>query len=1021
MNNEKIIVSFTSWEKRINHVAHVIDLMRIQTKPADVIVLNLSEEEFPDKERSLPIKLLEYTKDEHLHFYINWVGQNTKVWKKFMPILNTYPNDVIIPIDDDIEYPKDYIEKMYGEYIRFGRKLPIVCYPNYRKYGEHIGGIYSHSGAFSLIKKDFFGEYLDDIYENVVKKNTNIHWASDEVYSFCVWLNGLRYKYTSTIDGKSIYEKSPVNRENSYSKNYVAFGAKLNKNKELVLSYIEEKYGKNIEDIFSNDVCVNFTTWKKRDKFVETMLKSLSKQTKKPDHIICWLSSDEYIDKKIPEHLERCLNDGLMDEIRWVSKNIYSHKRWEVMKIHPEWFNIFVDDDIIYNEKYVEELYNTALSNQDCAIMWTTRLNEFCGKKRNDIKHTPGKKSAKLQTLSGMSCYPPFVFPNESFEYCDLRDKYCTKCDDSWVRAWLIKCGIEIVGVNDIYSKRWIPIEGTIDSGIWNENKLVNNGIMKIVSNFANAIVSISCVDKAKEMWPNFDIYSCCDKSLHERYCNSIKFYGMTLVYNESHMIPYLMPYYERMGFDKLIVYDNESTDNTVELLKKYPFVEVRTFSTGNEKNNSIQSKLKSEAFKEFADEPNAWMYISDFDEVLFFDGNFRNKLNSIDAAGYTYLNQQMVELVSDKFPDISDNKLVHEKINKCAFWIQKYGCKTTLFKVSGVSAMTYSPGAHSLAITTANQNKSYNNMDIKSFHIKYIDKEFVFNRNKMASVRRSDTDKKRGYGIQYDKLSVESTFNSDWDNRVKRAFPLSDYLTGKKKGIVSTSMIKYTVKPFKKNETVAAVAAPSRSCENSDFLFLHFSSQYGTNGKYEIPGFKKLNVDCSGTTFHTGFARIADLINNTKYKWIFVQPYTTRLINPKNVYDHINRVISKKSNVGIYSLSCVYADASNKSKRVRIKGLRSVNSADGGAFLINAEALRGKVKNVDFSRCKSGNGYVDYLALIAKRNNLSVVIDDGASYMIEGGTYKSFIAGDRRSFISINKVDEKELNSNTIKTDLII
>lgn len=49
---------------------------------------------------------------------------------------------------------------------------------------------------------------------------------------------------------------------------------------------------------------------------------------------------------------------------------------------------------------------------------------------------------------------------------------------------------------------------------------------------------------------------------------SEVKLYGMTLVYNESKMIPYIMPYYEKLGYDKLYVYDNESTDDTVEMLR---------------------------------------------------------------------------------------------------------------------------------------------------------------------------------------------------------------------------------------------------------------------------------------------------------------------------------------------------------------------------------------------------------------------------------------------------------------------
>ena len=46
-----------------------------------------------------------------------------------------------------------------------------------------------------------------------------------------------------------------------------------------------------------------------------------------------------------------------------------------------------------------------------------------------------------------------------------------------------------------------------------------------------------------------------------------MKLVGLTFTYNEENMIPYVMPYVERMGYDKFIVYDNESTDNTVEII----------------------------------------------------------------------------------------------------------------------------------------------------------------------------------------------------------------------------------------------------------------------------------------------------------------------------------------------------------------------------------------------------------------------------------------------------------------------
>ena len=78
-----------------------------------------------------------------------------------------------------------------------------------------------------------------------------------------------------------------------------------------------------------------------------------------------------------------------------------------------------------------------------------------------------------------------------------------------------------------------------------------------------------------------------------------MKIAGVTLCFNESNMIKYVMPYWDRIKPDKLIVYDNMSTDNTVELLKQYPYVEVRTFDTGGKFCDKTNSRIKTETCAE--------------------------------------------------------------------------------------------------------------------------------------------------------------------------------------------------------------------------------------------------------------------------------------------------------------------------------------------------------------------------------------------------------------------------------------
>ena len=98
-----IVVTMTSWVKRIENVKSVVESIMNNTVKPDRVYLNLSKTEFDGIE--LPKSLVDYfNSDERL--VINWVdGENTKSMKKVFPILKELnDDDIIIDADDDILY-----------------------------------------------------------------------------------------------------------------------------------------------------------------------------------------------------------------------------------------------------------------------------------------------------------------------------------------------------------------------------------------------------------------------------------------------------------------------------------------------------------------------------------------------------------------------------------------------------------------------------------------------------------------------------------------------------------------------------------------------------------------------------------------------------------------------------------------------------------------------------------------------------------------------------------------------------
>ena len=112
--DKKLIVTLTSFPERIKEVHLGITTLLNQTLKPDMIILWLAEDEFPNKEKDLPPALLNLQK---YGLTIRWC-ENLKSYKKIIPALLEYPEDILVTADDDLFYPKDWLELLYNSYTR---------------------------------------------------------------------------------------------------------------------------------------------------------------------------------------------------------------------------------------------------------------------------------------------------------------------------------------------------------------------------------------------------------------------------------------------------------------------------------------------------------------------------------------------------------------------------------------------------------------------------------------------------------------------------------------------------------------------------------------------------------------------------------------------------------------------------------------------------------------------------------------------------------------------------------------
>ena len=182
---EDLIVSMTTWKRRIGNLPIVLDSIWKQTIQPCRVVVNLSDEEFTN--RVIPVEIQEYF-DRHPKVFVNWVHKNTKVWKKFLPTFDLFPNAAIVCIDDDFIYPPDMLAD-FMEQHQLNPGHPIS--------GNRVTlyGLQCHCGCASLVKREYFQDILPQITPALMENCP----SSDFAYTYLLACAGVTYMRTQKL------------------------------------------------------------------------------------------------------------------------------------------------------------------------------------------------------------------------------------------------------------------------------------------------------------------------------------------------------------------------------------------------------------------------------------------------------------------------------------------------------------------------------------------------------------------------------------------------------------------------------------------------------------------------------------------------------------------------------------------------------------------------------------------------------------------------------------------------------
>jgi glycosyltransferase involved in cell wall biosynthesis len=232
-----------------------------------------------------------------------------------------------------------------------------------------------------------------------------------------------------------------------------------------------------------------------------------------------------------------------------------------------------------------------------------------------------------------------------------------------------------------------------------------------------------------------------------------MKIWVYTLTFNESHFVKNFLRAYKDV--EKIIVYDNMSTDNTVSLLKEDPRVEVRINDSGGKIRDDIYLQIKNNCWKEargLAD----WVIICDFDEIFTHAlppnefnldlselGPFSENVDIIQPFGYMIYSTDM--LMGEDY-----NPLYQAEPLKGIYDANSE--KLCCFRPDKIAEINYTPGCHDAAPVGIEGHSPliHHYPEFKLIHFKYINIKTYFDRLMQYSARMSAYNLAHGYGIHY-------------------------------------------------------------------------------------------------------------------------------------------------------------------------------------------------------------------------------------------------------------------------------
>lgn len=205
-----------------------------------------------------------------------------------------------------------------------------------------------------------------------------------------------------------------------------------------------------------------------------------------------------------------------------------------------------------------------------------------------------------------------------------------------------------------------------------------------------------------------------------------------TITYNEAFMLPHFIAHYRKAFPDcTIVVYDNESTDDTVKIALAHG-CQVIPYSTSGQLDDRTYLSIKNNCWKG----QKGWVIVCDCDELC--------DINAEDLAAELEKGTTIISFTGYNMVNLEDN-LDFSNI-KHGIRTHSYD-KNYCFFVPKVVEIGYNMGCH-----TSNPigEAVFSYQKYVCRHYKYVNPDYMVNRHNAFAKRMSDENLAKGYGGHY-------------------------------------------------------------------------------------------------------------------------------------------------------------------------------------------------------------------------------------------------------------------------------